>query len=159
MAPGVDRFARVEKVHANSQGVSLVGPVRGRIILLRLKNDAATRTKSLAPDTREKGAGETTISALRPAQQPQGIGDDDESGADVGGDGHPEVGQAEEGQDQDNGLGEEREVDVLADAGKRGAAVANQPGKAAEVVTHEDDVGGLKRGTAGNSAQGDAHAG
>ena len=36
MAPGVDRFARVEKVHASSQGVSLVGPVRGYIIL-RLK--------------------------------------------------------------------------------------------------------------------------
>ena len=84
---------------------------------------------------------------------------DDEGGADVGGDGHPEVGQAEEGQDQDEGLGEQRQGDVLADPGQGGAAEADQPGEAAEVVGHEDDIGGLERGAAGDAAQGDADAG
>ena len=52
------------------------------------------------------------------AQQPQGVGDDDEAGAHIGGDGHPEVGQAEDGQDQDDGLGHQGQGDVLADAGE-----------------------------------------
>ena len=51
------------------------------------------------------------------------------------------------------------EDNVLANPRERGTTVANQPGKVAEVVTHEDDVGGLERGTAGDSAQGNADAG
>ena len=41
------------------------------------------------------------------AQEPvaRAFGDDQQAGADVGGDGHPEVGESEDGQDQDDGLG------------------------------------------------------
>ena len=45
--------------------------------------------KSLEPKVSGQGACEPTTSALRRAEEPEGIGDDDESGADVCGDGHP----------------------------------------------------------------------
>ena len=70
----------------------------------------------------------------RPAQEPQGVGNDQQAGADVGGDGHPEVGHTEYGEDQYEDLGQKRDRDVLADARECRAAKADEPREPAEIV-------------------------
>ena len=109
-----------------SQGIAKVNLTPDRAVRRRDHGSAVGATRALAP------------------QEPQGVGDDQQARADVGGDGHPEVGQPEDGQDQYDDLGHECERDVLADPGERGAAVADEPGEPAEVVGEENDIGGSR---------------
>ena len=95
----------------------------------------------------------------RPAQQPESIGDHQQARANVGGNGHPEVGQPEYSQDQDQDLGQECNRDVLADAGECRPALTNEPGEPAEIVGEEDDIGGFERGPAGDASERDTDLG
>ena len=67
--------------------------------------------------------------------------------------------QSEDGQEQDQGLGQKSQGDVLADTGRVAAAVSDEPGKTVKVVGQEDDIGGFERGAAGDAAQCDADLG
>ena len=50
-------------------------------------------------------------------------------------------------------LGHKGDRDVLADAGERRPAEANEPGEPAEIVGQEDDVGRFEGGPAGDAAR------
>ena len=60
-------------------------------------------------------------------QQPQRVEDDGQRDARVGGDGGPEIGITENGEQDEHGFHAERGRDVLADDAERAVRMGNQP--------------------------------
>ena len=80
------------------------------------------------------------------AQQPEAVRDDEERRAQVGDDGHPERGDAGDGERHERELEAERDRDVHLHGAQRGAAEADDVGERPQIVRHQRHIGGLDRG-------------
>jgi len=79
-------------------------------------------------------------------EEAQPVEYDEERRAHIGSDGHPEGGESEHGEDDEDDFESQREDDVLFDDVERSAGMSDEPREFGQVVGHEGDVGSLDGG-------------